>query len=65
MRAALVIFASAALSACAGTGYEEGGAATYDALAGARAKCVAQGRELTLVPGGDPQVLGDFRCKGK
>jgi hypothetical protein len=57
--------ASAALSGCAGAGYQEGGAATYDALAGARAKCVAEGRELTLAPGGDPQVLSDFTCKRK
>jgi hypothetical protein len=62
---AVVMIAASALSACAGVGTQEGGAATYDALAGARAKCVAQGQELTLVPDGDPQKLSDFRCKGK
>ena len=64
MRAAAILMLLA-VSGCAGAGGPEDGVANYDALAKARADCVAKGQELTLVNGGDPQVLGDFRCKGK
>ena len=64
-RALLILAACAACSACAGASAPEGGVANYDALAKARADCAARGEELSLAPGGDPQVLGDFVCKRK
>ena len=55
-----------AVGGCAGgVGGPEDGVANYDALAKARADCLAKGQELSLVNGGDPQVLGDFRCRRK
>ena len=62
---AAAILVLLAVGGCAGVGGPEDGVANYDALAKARADCVAKGQELTLVNGGDPQALGDFRCKGK
>ena len=63
MRTALAILLVLGLAACASE--REGGIANYDALAKARADCAARGEELSLAPGGDPQVLGDFVCKRK
>ena len=64
-RALLILAACSGLAACAGSDAPEGGVANYDALAKARADCAAKGEELSLAPGGDPQVLGDFVCKRK
>ena len=64
MRTLAATTACLALSACA-AGTPMDGVANYDALAKARADCLAKGGELSLVSGGDPQVLGDFKCKRK
>ena len=60
----MILLAALALSGCA-TSSPMDGVANYDALAAARANCLAKGEELTLVTGGDPQVLSDFTCKRK
>jgi hypothetical protein len=65
MRALAVIAAALALSACAGASTPMDGVANYDALSKARSDCLAKGGELSLINGGDPQVLGDFKCKRK
>jgi hypothetical protein len=59
------ILALLTIGGCAAAGGPVDGVASYDALAKARADCLAKGQELTLVNGGDPQVLGDFTCKRK
>ena len=65
MRELAVIVAALALTACASESTPMDGVANYDALAKARSDCLAKGGELSLINGGDPQVLGDFKCKRK
>ncbi|HEY3694041.1 hypothetical protein [Phenylobacterium sp.] len=65
MRRLLILAFCAAGAGCAGGSSPDGGVANYDALAKARADCVARGEELSLIPGGDPQVISDFSCKRK
>ena len=60
----MILFAALALTGCA-TSSPMDGLANYDELAKARSDCLAKGGELSLVSGGDPQVLGDFKCKRK
>jgi hypothetical protein len=66
IRALLIVTAFAALAACASSGggaaWYESGDATYDDLKRATEACKANGGELHLREGGDPQHLGDYAC---
>jgi hypothetical protein len=64
MRATLVAIFALGLCACE-TAANEGGVADYDALRKAEQACEAQGGQLKLKSGGDPEYIQDYACVRK